>query len=182
MKRSTIGVAVVLGLVGLVAASRAQASVSQDPAGAGAASSIGFSVSVPAEYSQVVLDAAAASSVPADTLARLIYTESRFRPNAYNASSGATGIAQFLPATAAAQGFDPTDPVASIWGAAAYLDYLYQKFNTWYYAVAAYNWGEGNVAKLLSQGYVTTRSGATLTTLPAETLAYVTGIVGQAGA
>jgi soluble lytic murein transglycosylase-like protein len=176
----------VLGLVAIAAAaSRAQAAARPSSAVPtkgvwGGVLGSGAPIKVPAAYAQDVDDASAAYAISGDILARLLYTESRFNPQAYNASSGAIGIAQFLPGTADQMGVDPNDATSSIWGAARYLDYLYTKFNSWYYAVAAYNWGEGNVAKLLEQGYVVLKNGVQLTTLPAETLAYAAGITGQA--
>ena len=67
---------------------------------------------------------AAAAGIPANVFLAQIQAESAFNPAAQNAS-GATGIAQILPSTAANPGFgiapvDPTDPVASLLFAAQY--------------------------------------------------------------
>lgn len=61
---------------------------------------------------------------------------------------GATGLFQFMPATAKEYGVDPTDPESSIDGAARYLKWLLKQTNgNERAAVAAYNWGIGNVRK-----------------------------------
>lgn len=88
--------------------------------------------------------------LPHKLLARLLYQESRFNPDIISgkkkSSAGAIGIAQFMPATAKGFGLDPTDPIASIRTAGKYLAQLYKRFGNWTEALAAYNWGQGNVA------------------------------------
>jgi resuscitation-promoting factor RpfB len=72
------------------------------------------------EIETIIRDAAAAQGANADQLVRVAYCESRFNPGAYNASSGASGLFQFLPSTWAANsvragyaGASVFDPVAS---------------------------------------------------------------------
>jgi soluble lytic murein transglycosylase-like protein len=111
--------------------------------------------------------------LPHNMLARLLYQESRFRPEVISgrvrSPAGAVGIAQFMPATAAEYGIDPTDPWSSIDAAGLYLSRLYARFGTWKEALAAYNWGQGNVA----------RKG--LDAAPAETRAYFSDILSDLG-
>jgi hypothetical protein len=96
---------------------------------------------------QAAFDAAtAAYGLPAGLLSRVAYQESRYNPNA-KSPAGALGLMQFMPATAKDFGLNPLDPEASIWAAAKYLKQLYNKFGNWKEALAAYNWGQGNVAK-----------------------------------
>jgi len=83
---------------------------------------------------------------------------------------GALGIAQFMPATAADLGIDPLDPFQAIDGAGRYLASLYRMFGNWTQALAAYNWGAGNVQ----------RKG--LTNAPAETVAYYSSILADVNA
>ncbi len=88
--------------------------------------------------------AAAQYGVPQQLFTDVIGAESGFNPNAYNPSSGATGIAQFLPSTAANAGygvapFDPTDAGSSLNAAAQYLAGLYQRFGSWTGALNAYS-------------------------------------------
>ena len=75
----------------------------------------------------IIRNAAAAQGADAEQLLRVAYCESRFNPGAYNASSGASGLFQFLPSTWAANsvragfgGASVWDPVASA-NVAAYM-------------------------------------------------------------
>lgn len=90
-------------------------------------------------------------ALPASLLARVLYQESRFRPDIVNGATrspvGALGIAQFMPATARELGVDPLDPDQAIDAAGRYLRRLYDRFGDWSLALAAYNWGQGNVAR-----------------------------------
>jgi hypothetical protein len=86
-------------------------------------------------------DIAAASSrwgVPAQVLSWQLNQESGMNPAAYNPASGSTGIAQFLPSTAAQFGIDPTDPAASINAAAQYDAQLYGQTGSWTGALQRY--------------------------------------------
>lgn len=126
--------------------------------------------------------AASQWDVPWALMAREIEKESGFDPAAYNESSGATGIAQFLPSTAAQLGFDPTDPNASIFGMAQYLseirDYLQTALGSWTWGevLAGYNWGMGNVKKA-----VAAYGADWLSHAPAETQDYVSTIIADVG-
>lgn len=77
-----------------------------------------------------------------------LVAESGLNPNAINARSGAAGIGQFMPATARGLGIDPMDPAQAIPAAALYMRQNLNRFGGDYtHALAAYNWGPGNVAK-----------------------------------
>ena len=125
----------------------------------------------PAVYAGWIADNEQVFDIPSGLLERLLYSECRYREDIINgitrSRTGATGIAQFMPRTAAWLGVDPLDPWQSIAGAAEYLDYLYKKFKSWKYAVMAYNWGEGNVRKYI-RGEVTI--------VPSETSKYISQI------
>ncbi len=103
------------------------------------------------QYETAILAAEARYSLPRLLLARLLMKESSFNPKIINGQitspAGAVGIAQFMPATAADLKVNPLDPFASIDAAARYLSQLYTRFQSWPYALAAYNWGQGNVAR-----------------------------------
>lgn len=109
--------------------------------------------------------------LPPGLLARLLYQESRYRTDIITGETkspaGALGIAQFMPATAREMGINPLDPFQSIDGAARYLRRLHNNFKDWKLALAAYNFGWGNVQR----GKV----------WPAETVAYVRDIGGDVG-
>jgi len=90
-------------------------------------------------------------------VALLPMVESAFNPHAMS-SARASGIWQFMPATGSDFGlkqnfwFDSRrDVVAATEGALNYLQKLYAQFNDWHLALAAYNWGEGNVARAVER-------------------------------
>ena len=112
----------------------------------------GWSVSkIPAQYRSAIIAAEDSNGIPRNLLARLLYQESRFRPEiisgAVKSLAGAIGIAQFLPATAAEFGVNPYDALESIAGAGRYVAKLYRRFGSWALALAAYNWGQGNLSR-----------------------------------
>jgi soluble lytic murein transglycosylase-like protein len=59
--------------------------------------------------------------------------------------TGAQGIAQFEPGTAAGHGVSPFDPASAIPGAARLLASYHSRFGSWSLAAAAYNAGVGAV-------------------------------------
>jgi len=127
-------------------------------------------------YQQMITDAASENGVPTSILAWLLWKESRYNPaiisGAKRSRVGAMGIAQFMPATAAewlGSAEAALDPEQAIPGAAEYLASLYRQTGTWIAALAAYNWGIGNVK----------RKG--LAAAPAETVDYFTTIMSKAG-
>lgn len=67
-------------------------------------------------------------------------------PNAVS-PAGAIGVMQFMPGTAKGLGINPRDPAQAIDGAARHLSRLIKKYGSIDLAAAAYNAGEGNVAK-----------------------------------
>lgn len=92
-------------------------------------------------FAPTVNAAAAQYSVPPSILASVIQQESSFNPNVPTGAAGDTGIAQFIPRTAAALGIDPTDPTQSIYGAAELLNQNYSRTGTWSGALSMYNSG-----------------------------------------
>jgi membrane-bound lytic murein transglycosylase D len=90
-------------------------------------------------------------------VALLPMVESAFNPTALS-TSRAAGIWQFMPATGKDFGMKQTfwfdsrrDVIAATEGALAYLQKLYTQFGDWQLALAAYNWGEGNVARAIDR-------------------------------
>jgi len=113
-------------------------------------------------------------------IALLPYIESAFNPQAVS-SARAAGMWQFMPATGTDYDLkqnifrdDRRDVVASTRAALDYLQRLYGMFGDWQLALAAYNWGEGNVAKAIAKNQ---RAGLPATysdlSMPAETRLYV---------
>lgn len=73
--------------------------------------------------------------------------------NIITSPTGALGIMQLEPATAAGLGVDPYDPEQNVQGGTAYLTQLYNRFNgDLAKTLAAYNWGPGNVEKADASG------------------------------
>lgn len=83
---------------------------------------------VPGGHGQTIANAAKTYDIPPAVLAGLIETESSWIPGQVS-SSGARGLAQFKPDTAAEMGVDVNDPVSSINGAAAYLRKIMDGYN-----------------------------------------------------
>jgi membrane-bound lytic murein transglycosylase D len=90
-------------------------------------------------------------------LALLPFIESAFNPEAVS-SAKAAGMWQFMPATG--KYFDlkqnmfrdeRRDVLESTRAALDYLQKLYDMFDDWHLALAAYNWGEGSVSKALAR-------------------------------
>jgi soluble lytic murein transglycosylase-like protein len=98
---------------------------------------------------RALTQAATDHGIPAGFLARLIWQESRFDPQA-RSPVGALGVAQFMPRTAAAFGLDdPHDPLTSVAASARFLRQLRDQFGNLGLAAAAYNAGSGRVSKWL---------------------------------
>lgn len=107
-------------------------------------------------------------TLPPAFLARLIWKESLFDPDAVS-PVGAQGIAQFMPETARTRNLEnPFDPILSILASANYLSELRNRFGNLGLAAAAYNAGSDRVR----------RWQAGLAGLPNETRDYVEAITG----
>jgi len=107
-----------------------------------------------------------------DIFERQIQQESGFNPAAFNVGSGATGIAQIVPAMH--PGVDPGDPIASLDYAASWLADLKRQFGSYAKALAAYNWGPGNVGGYTREdGRVVPPWDGRRETLPPETQQYL---------
>lgn len=110
------------------------------------------------KWAPQVTAAAAAKGVNPSILLAQIDKESRGNPDAINkgdtavTGSASVGLAQFQPGTAKQYGIDPTKPDQSIKGQAAYMADLLKAYGGNYQkALAAYNWGPGNLNKSLAR-------------------------------
>jgi membrane-bound lytic murein transglycosylase D len=90
-------------------------------------------------------------------LALLPFIESAFNPQAMS-SAKASGMWQFMPGTGRDFSLkqnifrdDRRDVLASTRAALDYLARLYAQFGDWHLALAAYNWGEGNVQRAIAR-------------------------------
>lgn len=115
--------------------------------------------------------------VPGPMFRKQIQTESGWNTEAFNAASGATGIAQIIPRWH--PGVDATDPYASLDYAAKLMAGYYRQFGSWRNALAAYNWGPGNVGGYTHNGIITPPWDGKRETLPAETRHYLDVILGE---
>jgi cell wall-associated NlpC family hydrolase len=97
-------------------------------------------------YADLFTQAGNRYGVPPALLAAVAKTESGFNSSAVS-SAGATGLMQFMPATAKGLGVDARDPASSIDGAARYLSKLTKQFGSTELALAAYNAGPGTVQR-----------------------------------
>ncbi|HJU33335.1 MAG TPA: lytic transglycosylase domain-containing protein, partial [Hyphomicrobiaceae bacterium] len=121
------------------------------------------------EICHTLARAAADNDLPEEFFTRLIWQESRFDPKAVS-PTGAQGIAQFMPATAAMRGLvNAFEPLQALRESASYLSELRTTFRgNLGLAAAAYNAGPAAVESWLA------RRG----TLPFETQAYVRIVTG----
>ena len=113
-------------------------------------------------------------------LALLPFIESAFNPQAVS-SARAAGMWQFMPATGESFDLrqnvfrdDRRDVLASTRAALDYLQQLHGRFGDWHLALAAYNWGQGNVNRAITRNQrMGQPTGYTDLTMPAETRQYV---------
>ncbi len=113
-------------------------------------------------------------------LALLPFIESAFNPEAMS-SARASGMWQFMPATGRVFALkqnvfrdDRRDVLASTRAALDYLEKLYGMFGDWHLALAAYNWGEGSVARAIAKNRAARRpTDYASLKMPNETRHYV---------
>lgn len=123
----------------------------------------------------VINETEASYGIPANMLARMAYQESHFRPDIIAGTTaspaGALGILQLEPAYFQSVNvplpFTTQDTLAQISEAAQEFARLYGVYADWGAALAAYNWGQGNVTAYLAGQAV----------MPKETIDYVTEIL-----
>jgi soluble lytic murein transglycosylase-like protein len=122
----------------------------------------------------MIESAARDHGLPVDFFARVIWRESRFKPDAVGpvtrSGERAQGIAQFMPGTAAERRLlDPLDPVQALPKSAEFLQQLRAQFGNLGLAAAAYNAGPRRVREWLDG----------IGPMPEETRSYVLAITGM---
>jgi soluble lytic murein transglycosylase-like protein len=104
-----------------------------------------FRTQVP--YGDIIYREARKNELSPELVAAIVHTESDFRPTLVS-HKNAQGLMQIVPARAALLGVDdPFDPEKNIAAGTRYVRYLLDTFHDETIALAAYNAGEGNVAR-----------------------------------
>lgn len=117
-------------------------------------------------WHQPVSEAAGRHGVPVSLAMGVLAAESGGNPAAVS-PKGATGLMQLMPDTARGLGVDARDPTQNIDGGVRYLGTMLQRYGgNQALALAAYNWGPGNVDRWMQRG-------GKAEELPAETRAYI---------
>jgi len=138
------------------------------------------------KYKDMISQDLRAQGVPQD-LIYLAVAESGFQPQVVNRRTGAGGMWQFMP-FAGSYGLarnswvdERFDPEKSSKAYAKYMKELYDQFGDWYLAMAAYDWGPGNIQRaVMKTGYADFWELYKRNVLPGETKNYVPGIIAAA--
>ncbi len=136
-------------------------------------------------YHAMIARVLAEEGVPQDLIYQAV-AESGFQPQAVNGRSGAGGMWQFMPFDV--YGLERNgwyderfDPEKSTHAYARYMKLLYSQLGDWYLAMAAYDWGPGNVQKAVQRtGYADFWELYRRNVLPQETKNYVPIIIAAA--
>jgi hypothetical protein len=132
------------------------------------------------KYLALLADTDKQFGLPAGFLEKQWKAESGGRLNPGNSAKGAIGAFQFMPGTAKELGIDPTDPLQSAYGAGQKDAQLLKEFHGQLAdALAAYNWGPGNMEHYL-HGDIDPKTGKKYV-LPEETKGYVADIAKSLG-
>ncbi len=133
-------------------------------------------------YKPMIQHTLSEAGVPQD-LIYLAVAESGFQPRAVNRGSHAGGMWQFMPTGNYGLVRDRYvderfNPEKSTLAYARYMKYLYDQLGDWYLAMAAYDWGAGNVQRAVARtGYASFWQLYQRGELPAETKNYVPEIL-----
>ena len=136
-------------------------------------------------YHAMISAVLAEEKVPQDLIYQAV-AESGFQPQAVNGHSGAGGMWQFMPSgpyglTRNGWYDERFDPQKSTHAYARYMKELYAQLGDWYLAMAAYDWGPGNVQRAVQRtGYADFWELYRRNVLPQETKNYVPIIIAAA--
>ena len=136
-------------------------------------------------YRSMISAVLADEKVPQDLIYQAV-AESGFQPQIVNARSGAGGMWQFMPYGVyglSRNGWydERFDPEKSTHAYARYMKELYEQLGDWYLAMAAYDWGPGNVQRAVERtGYADFWELYRRNVLPQETKNYVPIIIAAA--
>jgi membrane-bound lytic murein transglycosylase D len=146
---------------------------------------ISLSLTRAGRYKALIQKILQEEGVPQDLIYQAI-AESGFRPQAVNARSGAAGMWQFMPfsdygLTRTAWYDERFDPEKATRAYAREIKRMYNQMGDWYLAMAAYDWGAGNVQRAVQRtGYADFWELYRRNNLPAETKNYVPIILAAA--
>ncbi len=137
-------------------------------------------------YKELIQRILAQEGVPQDLIYQAV-AESGFQPQIVNARSGAAGMWQFMPFNGA-YGLERNgwvderfDPEKATHAYAREIKKNYNQLGDWYLAMAAYDWGAGNVQRAVQRtGYADFWELYRRNNLPAETKNYVPIILAAA--
>jgi len=125
----------------------------------------------PSHILSALKNAAARYGVPLGIMKGVAHTESRYSPTA-TSRVGAKGLMQLMPVVIRTYGIsNPFSPTQSALGGARFLSKMYRKYGNWPQALAAYNWGPGNVDRRPA-----------MQQWPSATQHYVKNVMGKAAA
>ncbi|MGC2402777.1 MAG: LysM peptidoglycan-binding domain-containing protein [Acidobacteriaceae bacterium] len=136
-------------------------------------------------YRAMISTVLAEEKVPQDLIYQAV-AESGFQPQIVNVRSGAGGMWQFMPYGVyglSRNGWydERFDPQKSTRAYARYMKELYGQLGDWYLAMAAYDWGPGNVQRAVERtGYADFWELYHRNVLPQETKNYVPIIIAAA--
>ena len=129
-------------------------------------------------YKKMIQGVLKENHLPQDLIYQAV-AESGFRPGVVNPRSGAAGMWQFMPWGTYGlvhnawedQRFDPVDSTEAY---AREIKKMYNQLGDWYLAMAAYDWGPGNVQRAVERtGYASFWQLYRRNNLPVETKNYV---------
>jgi hypothetical protein len=122
-----------------------------------------------------IIAAAQAQGLDPALALEVAFVESSFNPNALGPPTPygqAVGLFQLMPSTAQQLGVDPSDVTQNIQGGITYLRMMLSQFGDPTAALAAYNWGPGNVQKAISAN-----GSGWFSTIPASVQNYTSKIL-----
>lgn len=126
-------------------------------------------------WAELISRAAEAADIDPRIAVLVASRESGLNPQAVNQQSGAVGIMQLLPTTAAGLGVNPHNVLENILGGVEFLHRQFTTFGDTAKALAAYNWGPHHVSNAIDRWGTSWLDHA-----PAETRQYVNSIISQA--